>query len=146
MLNVLEAIIKLKPRNSKTHFSILVLYLAAYRYVAPCLSKVVTVTSSNLFWTLTVDCRNVNVQMRLWRPLSPNWELMLVNWKLTADTVMKPVSPQKWKKNSNLGQPHTSTVVPRLNVYELCWNCHSLGPETASLDSEGLKHKPCCWQ
>ena len=35
MLNVLDAVSKLKPRNSKNHFSILVLYLAAYRYTGP---------------------------------------------------------------------------------------------------------------
>jgi len=29
---VLEAISKLKPKNSKNHFSILVLYLPAYSY------------------------------------------------------------------------------------------------------------------
>jgi len=35
MLNVLEAVSKLKPRNCKNHFSILVLYLPAYRYKGP---------------------------------------------------------------------------------------------------------------
>ena len=32
MSNVLEAISKLKLKNNKNHFSILVLYLSAYRY------------------------------------------------------------------------------------------------------------------
>jgi len=32
MSNVLEAISKLKPQNSKNHFSNLVLHLPAYRY------------------------------------------------------------------------------------------------------------------
>ena len=109
----------------------LIVSLPWYRYA------VYTQCPSSCLCALVKMQMYFNVQLRLsleWGPLfptyrqvSPKWKLVLANWKLTADTVMKPVSSQKWKKKSNFSQSHTSssiqhtsTVVRRLNVYELC--------------------------